>query len=80
MVMSNWWREWVRGGGGRHDSMAGRWVMEVLLIVALGHDIYRENTRSYVIVYYRGVVGRNWRGSCTMATRRADLLDLPPGE
>ena len=47
MVMSNEWRVWVRVGGGRHDSMAGRWVMEVLLIVALGHDIYRENTRSY---------------------------------
>ena len=47
MVMSNEWRVWVRGGGGRHDSMAGRWVMEVLFIVALGHDIYRENTRSY---------------------------------
>ena len=27
--------------------MAGRWVMEVLLIVALGHDIHREVTRSY---------------------------------
>ena len=37
----------MRGGGGRHDSMAGRWVMEVLLIVALGHDIHREVTRSY---------------------------------
>ena len=48
MVMSNLWREWVRGGGGRHDSMAGRWVMEMLLIVALDHDIYREGTRSYV--------------------------------
>ena len=47
MVMSNEWRVWVRVGGGRHDSTAGRWVMEVLLIVALGHDIYRENTRSY---------------------------------
>ena len=47
MVMSNLWREWVRGGGGRQDSMSGRWVMEVLLMVALGHDIYREVTRSY---------------------------------
>jgi len=37
----------VRSGGGGHDSVAGRWVMEVLVVVALGHDLYDEDMRSY---------------------------------
>ena len=35
------------GGAGRHDSVAGRWVMEVLMVVALVHDLYDEDMRSY---------------------------------
>ena len=30
----------MRGGGGRHDCVTGRWVMEALVIVALVYDIY----------------------------------------
>ena len=34
-------------GGGRHDSVAGRWVMEVIVIVAVGYDKYDEVLVSY---------------------------------
>ena len=37
----------MRSVGGRHVSVAGRWVMEVLVILVLGYDLYDEGTRSY---------------------------------
>ena len=37
----------MRSGGGGHDSVAGRWVMEVLVVVALVHVLYDEDMRSY---------------------------------
>ena len=33
-------------GCGRHD-VSGRWVMEVIVIVAHGYDIYDEDLMSY---------------------------------
>ena len=37
----------MRSGGGGHDSVADRWVMEVLMVVALVHVLYDEDMRSY---------------------------------
>ena len=37
----------MRGGGGRHDCVTGRWVMEALVIVALVCVSYEEGMRSY---------------------------------
>ena len=39
---------WVGGGGGTHDSMMGWWVMEVLVIVALGSDLYFARVRGHM--------------------------------
>ena len=37
----------MRGGGGRHDCVTGRWVMEALVIVALVCVSYEEGMRPY---------------------------------
>ena len=37
----------MRGGGGRHDCVTGRWVMEALVIVALVCVSYEEGIRAY---------------------------------